>query len=418
MSLIEQYSNKEVPFRYNGVNLSFFLSQRLFSSFTIDAGTKLLLKTIAKEIDFSEIENVSDIGCGIGVIGLSLKKKHPDLTVTLQDRDALALSFSKENAHRNKIKDITYSGELALEGLEKNSQDLIISNLPAKAGESVLHDFVNRSLTYLSVGGKCLVVVVATLKDTILNAIRKTDAEITYKEDTKEYSVFHFKKVNNTNFQTKDNGKTDLKECYLRGTNDFQLKKLHYSLKVVYNLPGFDTIPYHIDLTAHLLEKQGVSGRMLFWNPGQGHLSVIAHLMNRKKITVTTLASRDILQLKIRKKNLADTFSYINNENLKLKHICCPKKLRTDAIYRDSPSTNSSTSDTKKESPYDSVIISLESPDDTILNSFLNITAPNGVLIITGKSSYIAGAVKNHKGWIQLVSRKYRGFRSMVFKRL
>jgi len=417
LSLIEQYSNKEVPFRYNGVNLSFFLSQRLFSSFTIDAGTKLLLKTIAKKIDFTEINYVSDIGCGIGVIGLSLKKKHPKLTVTLQDRDALALSFSKENARRNKIKNICYSGELALEGMEKNSQDLIISNLPAKAGESVLQDFVNRSLTYLSAEGLCLVVVVATLKDTILNAIRKTDAEISYKEDTKEYSVFHFKKINNTNFQTKDNDKTDLKECYLRGTNDFQLKKLHYSLKVVYNLPGFDTIPYHIDLTAHLLEKQAVSDRTLFWNPGQGHLPVIAHLVNRKKITETTLASRDILQLKISKKNLAETFSYISEENLKLKHICCPEKLRTDAIYRGSPSTNSSTSDTKIESPYNSVILSLESSDDTILSSFLDITAPNGILLITGKSSNIAGAVKNHKGWSQLASRKYRGFRSMVFKR-
>ena len=278
MSLIEKYSNKEVQFRYNGVNLSFFLSQKLFSSFAIDAGTKLLLKTVAKEIDFTKINSMSDIGCGIGVIGLSLKKKYPNLTVTLQDRDALALSFSKENAHQNKIKDIIYSGELALEGLEKNSQDLIISNLPAKAGETVLQDFVNSSLPYLSAGGKCLVVVVAPLKDTILNAIRRTGAEISYKEDTKEYSVFHYKKLTNTNFKTKDNETTDLSECYFRGTNNFQLKKLHYSLKTVYNLPGFDIIPYYIDLTAHILEKQTVSGRTLFWNPGQGHLPVIAHL--------------------------------------------------------------------------------------------------------------------------------------------
>ena len=423
MSLIEKYSNKEVQFRYNGVNLSFFLSQGLFSSFAIDAGTKLLLKTIAKEIDFTEINSVSDIGCGIGVIGLSLKKKYPNLTVTLQDRDALALSFSKENAHRNKIKDISYSGELAMEGLEKNSQDLIISNLPAKAGESVLQDFVNSSLPYLSAGGKCLVVVVATLKNTILNAIGKTDAEIIYKEDTREYSVFHFKKGNNTNFQTKDNDTTDLRECYFRGTNDFQLKKLHYPLKVVYNLPGFDTIPYHIDLTAHILEKQAVSDRTLFWNPGQGHLPVIAHLINRKKITETTLASRDILQLKISKENLENTFSYVSKENLKLKHICCPEKLRKGVLQYAPPQEDTSIlktaplADTRTNLNYDSVIISLESSDDTILSSFLDYTGHNGILIITGKSSNIAGAIKNNKGWIQITSHKYRGFRVVVFKR-
>lgn len=399
MNLIEKYSNKEVPFRFNGVNLSFFLSQSLFSSYSIDNGTKLLLKTIAGEIDFSEISSVSDIGCGIGVIGLSLKKKYPVLNITLQDRDALALSFSKENASRNKVKDINYNGNLALDGLEENSQDLIISNLPAKAGEPVLQDFINSCHTYLSAGGLCLVVVVSTLKDTILNAIRKTDSKISYKEETRDYCVFHFRKIQNTNIQTNDNGKTELKECYLRGTINFQIKKLNYSLKVVYNLPGFDTIPYHIDLAAHLLEKQAISGRTLFWDPGQGHLPVITHLSNRSKITETVLASRDILQLKISRKNLIETFGNEIGKNIELKHICCPEKLQVENLFN-------------------SIIISLHEADENILKSLYNNTAANGILIITGKSAYIAGAVKKTKGWIQITSRKYRGFRTVIFKKI
>jgi len=282
--------------------------------------------------------------------------------------------------------------------LEENSQDLIISNLPAKAGESVLQEFVNSSLTYLSAGGICVVVIVATLKDTILNAISKTDAEITYKEDTRDYSVYHFKKIKNINIEINNNGKTNLKECYIRGINDFQLNKLHYSLKAVYNLSGFDTIPYHIDLTAHLLEKQAISGRTLFWNPGQGHLPLISHLKNRTKITETILASRDILQLKISRQNLLDTLGTNIKETLELKHICCLEKLSKDILY-------------------DSIIISLEETDETILNSIQEIIAPNGMLIITGKSSYIAGTIKTNTGWILITSRKYRGFRVVVFKR-
>ncbi|MEA1911515.1 MAG: methyltransferase, partial [Spirochaetota bacterium] len=409
-------SNKEVPFRYNGVNLSFFLSQSLFSSFSIDKGTKLLLKTIAKEIDFTEIKSITDVGCGVGVIGLSLKKKYPDLIVILQDRDALALSFSKENAQRNKIRNISYSGELALEGLEENSQNLIISNLPAKAGETVLQDFIKRSLIYLSTNGICIVVIVATLKDTILNAIRKTDANIIYTEDTREYSVFHFKKTKTLDSHKEELNTEDLKDCYIRETNDFHIKKLNYSLKSVYNIPGFDTIPYYVDLAAHLLETQPISGRTLFWNPEQGHLPLIIHLSNKNKISETVLASSDILQLKISSKNLLNSFSYINKDNLSIKHICCPEKLRTDAIYRVSPVDNSTPSTYETES-YNSIIISLDSPDDKILDNLLDITAPNGILIITGKSSTIARAVKTHKGWIQLDSRKYRGFRVVVFKR-
>ncbi|MCK5153510.1 MAG: methyltransferase [Spirochaetales bacterium] len=429
MNLIEKYSNKEVPFRFNGVNLSFFLSQSLFSSYSIDNGTKLLLKTIAKEIDISKVNSIADVGCGVGVIGLSLKKKYPLLNITLQDRDALAISFSKENARRNKIKDINYNGDLALEGLEKNSQDLIISNLPAKAGETVLQDFINRSLVYLSVNGICIVVIVASLKDTILNAIRKTDAELIYTEDTREYSVFHFKKINNSETQAVKNDITDLRECYIRDTTNFKIKKLQYTLKSVYNIPGFDTVPYHVDLTAHLLEKQTISGRTLFWNPEQGHLPLITHLANRGKITETVLASRDILQLKISKENLLDTFGYIGEDNLILKHICCPEALRLgvlqyaptlqspsqgkniDSLQAPLPSVN------KTKSTYDSVIISLDNSDETIMDNFLDITEPIGILIITGKSSNIATSIKNNKGWIQIVSRKYRGFRVVVFKK-
>jgi len=410
LNFIEKYSNKEVPFRFNGVNLSFFLSQSLFSSFSIDNGTKLLLKTIAKEIDFSEIKYITDVGCGVGVIGLSLKKKYPDLNIILQDRDALALSFSKENARHNKIRNISYSGNLALEGLEENSQDLIISNLPAKAGETVLQDFINRSLIYLSINGICIVVVVATLKDTILNAIRKTDANLIYTEDTREYSVFHFKKINNLIIKNKNDNRSDLRDCYIRETTNFNIKKLSYTLKSVFNLPGFDTIPYYVDLTAHLLEKQPILRRTLIWNPEQGHLPLIIHLANKNKITETVLVSRDILQLKISRDNLLDTFTDISKDNLTLKHCCCPEELRTDAIYR-TPSTN------RTESLYNSIIISLDSPDDTILDNLLDIMTTNGILILTGKSSNIAGAVKTHKGWIQVVSRKYRGFRVVIFKK-
>ncbi len=407
MNLIERYSNKEVSFRFNGVNLSFFLSQSLFSSYAIDAGTKLLLKTVAKEVDFTNIKTAADIGCGVGVIGLSLKAKHPGLNLILQDRDALAISFSKENARRNKIRNISYIGDLALEGLEENSQNLIISNLPAKAGETVLQDFINRSLIYLSVNGICIVVVVSTLRDTILTAIRKTDAKIVYSEDTREYSVFHFKKMNNIIVENKEENKLDLRKCYIRETTNFKIKKLNYTLKSVFNLPGFDTVPYYVDITAHLLEKQPISGCTLFWNPEQGHLPLIIHLANKNNITQTVLASRDILQLKISRDNLLDTFGEDIKEHLTMEHICCPEELCTDAIYRVSPS----------KTPYNSIIVFMDSSNDTILESFLNITAPDSILILTGKSSNIAGAVKTHKGWIQLTSRKYRGFRVVIFKK-
>ncbi|MCK5200942.1 MAG: methyltransferase, partial [Spirochaetales bacterium] len=344
--------------------------------------------TLAKEIDFSDIKTVVDVGCGVGVIGLSLKKKYPEMDITLQDRDALAIEFSKENAGHNKIKGIHYSGNLSLDGIEEGSQDLILSNLPAKAGNTVLQDFITRSLIYLLPEGTCAVVVVATLKDTIQTAIRKTKADIIFTEDTREYSVFHYKENSNSEKPGNAGNNEDLHECYIRDSADFQINKLQYTLITVYNLPGFDTVPYHIETAAQVMEKQPVSGRTLFWNPGQGHLPLIAHLNNPGMITETTLASRDILQLKISRENLLKPFSFDNKEDLSLIHICCPEKLCTGAIHC-VPSSNG------KNNTYNSIIISLDDSDDSILDSFLPITKSGATLIMTGKSSNIAGAVKN-----------------------
>ncbi len=397
MNLIEKYSNKEVSFRFNGVNLSFFLSRKLFSSYSVDAGTSFLLKTIAKEIDFSGIKTAADIGCGVGVIGLSLKKKYPDIEILLQDRDALAIAFSKANAVRNKTEGIRYSKNLALKDLENGSMDLILSNIPAKAGTPVLEDFISGSLKYLSVRGICTVVAVSTLKDTIQNAIRKSKAEIIFREDTREYSVFHYKISDNSIIPETDKERTGLDQCYIRSSPDFKINKLRYTLKTVYNIQGFDTIPYHIENSIHLLENQSVAGKTLFWNPEQGHLPVICHLLNPGKITETVLASRDILQLEISRINLES----IEENPVKIKHLCCPEKLAEETA----------------DNLYDSVMVSLDEANDSIPDIFIPVTKPDSILIISGKSSYLAGIAKNHKGWIQLNSRKYRGFRVIAFKR-
>ncbi|HAK45883.1 MAG TPA: methyltransferase, partial [Spirochaeta sp.] len=125
-----------------GERLSFYLSLGLFSSFGVDSGTRLLLKTLAQQKSVPEKGSILDSGCGTGVIAVSLKKKFPELDITASDRDALALRFTEMNIKLNKLgKDgiRTAAGLLPgslkspVEG-ESKLYDLIISNIPAKAG--------------------------------------------------------------------------------------------------------------------------------------------------------------------------------------------------------------------------------------------------------------------------------------------
>ena len=60
---IEPLINKTVAFRYKGKELEFDLSHALFSSFDVDAGTRLLLKEVAQDPVLDAASLVLDAGC-------------------------------------------------------------------------------------------------------------------------------------------------------------------------------------------------------------------------------------------------------------------------------------------------------------------------------------------------------------------
>ncbi len=95
----QNFINKQVTFRYMRQELQFNLSQSLFSSADVDIGSRFLLRTVTKRVETTKISTVLDIGCGVGVLGLSLKKIYPDMHLVAQDRDALAVTFTTAKRH-------------------------------------------------------------------------------------------------------------------------------------------------------------------------------------------------------------------------------------------------------------------------------------------------------------------------------
>src|SRR5690606_34785461 len=73
------------------------VAQELFSSHDVDAGGKLLLKSLDPG-EFQASGLAVDFGCGYGVLGLAWKHAMPGWNVLLIDRDALAVEFSQWNA--------------------------------------------------------------------------------------------------------------------------------------------------------------------------------------------------------------------------------------------------------------------------------------------------------------------------------
>jgi precorrin-6B methylase 2 len=203
--LVSQYITKEVSFKFRGIDFRFALSRSLFSSADIDSGTRLLLKTLSRILDEDRAAGkpppryVLDSGCGVGVIGICaaaavMGMERTGLLVRAQDRDELARLVTLYNAEKNGVplSVLEAHTEPLLAGPETVRWDLILSNIPAKAGRPVLEDFVRRSAALLNPGGKVIMVAVHTLAGFFREQIAAHGTELIQEEKNAAYSVFVF----------------------------------------------------------------------------------------------------------------------------------------------------------------------------------------------------------------------------------
>jgi len=136
----------------------------LFSPTGLDEGTELLLKSIK----IGESDTSLDIGCGYGVIGLTLAKISPRGTVHMVDKDFVAVEFAKKNAQLNKISNCQIYLSNGLQNVPKEVKfDNIISNLPANVGKEMFGIIFEDVKEHLKPGGKFFVVTISGLKEFI-----------------------------------------------------------------------------------------------------------------------------------------------------------------------------------------------------------------------------------------------------------
>ena len=132
-----------------------------FAHGRLDRGTEVLLQAISRCTGKNvPAGRVLDFGCGIGVIGLSLLTKNPDIQLTLLDDSALALESARLSLLANELQ-----AELVpSDGLAEIRQrfDWIVSNPPFHRGVAtdyeVVRRFFSQARSVLSKQGKMLLV--------------------------------------------------------------------------------------------------------------------------------------------------------------------------------------------------------------------------------------------------------------------
>lgn len=151
---------KEVKYDYLGNKLTFNTNNGVFSKDRVDFGTNVLLNSLP---DLSDTKYILDMGCGYGIIGLSLAKGYPNATVDLVDINKSCVELSRENGKRNRINNAFFYESNLYDFYESNhleyKYDVIISNPPIRAGKKIVHDIALNAFDYLTNNGRVFFVI-------------------------------------------------------------------------------------------------------------------------------------------------------------------------------------------------------------------------------------------------------------------
>ncbi|MFA6072509.1 MAG: methyltransferase [Candidatus Woesearchaeota archaeon] len=125
-------------------------SSGIFSKSELDFATKLLIEN-------SQIgKNILDLGCGYGVVGISILRKNKNVTVTFSDVNERAIDLTKDNLSNLSLKGIVVKSDLFN---NLNSEfDTIISNPPYSAGRDLCFKLIEESFDHLVKDGTLQIV--------------------------------------------------------------------------------------------------------------------------------------------------------------------------------------------------------------------------------------------------------------------
>ena len=509
---IDAYSNKEVSFRYRGRSYVFSLSHGLFSSAGIDTGSAFLLKVFSRYLDnYHKIPHaktqrrkdaiggtdsslhssvplcekfhdfkILDAGCGTGVLGIctagalmdlaacgadgvsSVNKATPaagerasadaptPVHCRAQDRDELARLFTEHNARRNGLSEENLAAytEPLLAG--PGRWDFIFTNIPAKAGEPVLEDFIRRSSCLLEKNGRVFLVAVNTLADFFRSNIN-AHASLLLEETGKEHTVFVYATGGNSAKNSCQDARSAAQrgnEClenlpviinekfpenhpfYIRNRGAYEMERFPYRLDTVYGAPGFDSpggavetaakLAVKIDLAAKLIKKELAETAhshhdepiniLVYDDTGQGHFTLwLANYLPASLSLRWTLSGRNILALTAARHALTG----LDTETGAIEIVTAAGIFHARELHKNADNV-----------AYDLIAYFPETVPETKREEAsweaLSLLAAPGAVVLTGMNSMEADRFdkRKPKGFSRTGDIKRAGFRSMAYNRV
>ena len=147
---------KTINYEVNGVTMQLFTDNGVFSKNKVDEGSLAFLKVL---LPLNLGNNILDLGCGYGTLGLTLAVFKKDARVTLADINSRALALCRRNAELNNVSQRVTILQSDIYTKIEGKYDSIVINPPIRAGKSVTYKMYEEAKQYLIDGGSLLIVI-------------------------------------------------------------------------------------------------------------------------------------------------------------------------------------------------------------------------------------------------------------------
>ena len=147
---------KQINFEVNSISMHLLTDNGVFSKNKVDEGSLAFLRVLLP-LDLGN--NILDLGCGYGTLGLTLAVAQHNARVTLADINPRALNMCRRNAELlNLSQRVTILQSDIYEKIE-GPYDSIVVNPPIRAGKAVTYKMYEESKQYLIDGGSLFIVI-------------------------------------------------------------------------------------------------------------------------------------------------------------------------------------------------------------------------------------------------------------------
>jgi 16S rRNA (guanine1207-N2)-methyltransferase len=141
-----RYTEEDVEVEVLGMRFNIKSASGIFSRSKLDSASKLLIETVFPLI--GDEERILDLGCGNGVIGISLALKKPDCSFVLTDINNRAVRIARKNRKLKDLGNVRVVQSNLFEKL-KGKFNRIICNPPMATPKEFRIKMINESFEYL-----------------------------------------------------------------------------------------------------------------------------------------------------------------------------------------------------------------------------------------------------------------------------